>query len=140
MKCKRCERPMTALFYSQSCDHCDGRPVVKDYGYFLSTERLMTELPVSIVGFGSVGGVVVYRERFFSSVDGLVYGRFAAAEPIKWQAGTGPMAGIQVASSLLLLYPDHRHPVGVDDRVWIDSADPNPLRLPLEELSRLHGV
>lgn len=120
MKCKRCERPMTALFYGQSCDHCDGEPAVKDYGYFLSTRRLMDELPVWIVGFAGIGGVVVYQERFFSSVDGLVYGRFAAAEPVKWQMGTGPMAGIRVAGGLLLLHSDHRHPGGAD-RVWVDS-------------------
>jgi hypothetical protein len=107
VKCQKCHRPMTALFYSYACDYCDGLVEERsaEEGYVVWRDR---PLPADEYVFQTKEHALTWRSARGLEECPIVLVR--SPHRFRWRKSTGSVKDIVTADRLVTIYPNDQFP------------------------------
>lgn len=109
---------MTLLFFSYACDYCDGLIDESSYdrGFVVWRNR---GTPAEEYVFRTRQDAERWRDA--SNLGDYPILEVRAPVPFRWRASTGSIRDLQMADSLVRIWPDHRFPPG-PNRAFLAAA------------------
>lgn len=108
MLCPRCQRPLTPLFTSLACDHCDGLDEVEyEHGFVVLLEDATFPTGPTYVFRTRTDAA---RWRAAQGLQQLPIREVLSEVPLRWRKSTGTIPDLELADRPFTIHEDHRFP------------------------------
>lgn len=106
MDCKICRRPMTLLFFSYACDHCDGLTTDEyDVGYIVWIPK-----PLPAEEFVFATRCDAERWRSMHGIEDAEIREVVARSRFRWRKSTGFAYPVHMAEHVVEVYENPAYP------------------------------